>query len=950
MNAEAGKNPGGKAAGSSDSSVWPFGSEEAPLHCAGQVVPARFVRPEDAPAAPAAPAGTSCVELTVRSSNRPRGSGRVVSRVVETRPRQSAADVTAAKQPPRPAKAATPASQLSDEVDRSQLEPLVTAAPEPRPLPALPALPGPIGPSLPERVEPAEAPPGQELIKFHRLMRGRYRWAGVLAIAGLLGGAYAGWKLGLKTYQSTGYVQVVGYVAPVMAPSDENGVMPMFESFVNSQSALLRSQRVMQLAMDNPNWTRFNRGKDDRAKLRFAESITVTPEKEIIKVQVEDANPEAAMIAVKALLDAYDFIRVNKEKEDEGIRSNELEQLRRNHEAELKRLNDSISAVVRQYNRDDIYELFHFKLEKAQNLEATVMQLEMQLAGIKKDPQARAEAAKEMTVEQIAAHDQQMARLLGNRAEREEEVDSLVRRLGEAHRETLDARARLQKTNEDIESLASTRRDEFARGVGLGQQIGGVNADWLADQLKAYRILHAEASKDLPTLNDQALKMKEYREQVSSVEAKLAEVDSRIKLLDVEKGSASRIRVASEVDRPLTSYRDTRITFAAAGGLGGFMIGFGVVAALALCDRRLRSPDEAVGHGNAIPMLGLLPRLSLDLADPQEAATAAHCVHEIRTLLQIWGRGRDTQCFAITSPTPGTGKTSLTLALGAAYALAGRRTLMIDADLVGAGLTTRVDAIIRRRIGRILRNEGLVTPQQLEEALKLSQHSAARLGETLVQLGYVSEKDLNRAVLLQQNDGQPVGLIDALEGHDLQECVVELGIENLWVLPAGSADARYVPALSPEGLGRLIAAAREKFEIVLIDTGPMPGSLEASVVTALADGVILTVSKGEQKSMVQRSINQLIAVGARVTGVVFNRASHHDVSRYGSSSGASLRAGRSLRRGPVQYAPSPAAARLGPLAQAVASFAPGGCADASVGGSVIANADASSAASGELPA
>ena len=324
-----------------------------------------------------------------------------------------------------------------------------------------------------------------------------------------------------------------------------------------------------------------------------------------------------------------------------------------------------------------------------------------------------------------------------------------------------------------------------------------------------------------------------------------------------------RVFVSNPADFPLRAYKDTRIPFAAAGGMGGAMLGFGLIALLALSNRRLRSPDEAADDTAGIPMLGLLPRLPLDLSDPQEAASTAHCVHEIRTLLQIWGRSRDTRAFAITSPTPGTGKTSLTLALGAAYALAGRRTLLIDGDLVGAGLTTRVDAIIRRRIGRILRNEGMVTQAQLDEALRLSKHSAARLGEILVQLGYLSTQDLNRAVLLQQHDDQPIGLLDALDGHEVEECVVEVGIDNLWVLPAGAVDARFVPSLTPEGLQKLIASARERFDIVLIDTGPIPGSLEASVVTALADGVILTVSKGEQKSMVRRSIAQLVSVGAR---------------------------------------------------------------------------------------
>src|SRR5581483_6965786 len=126
------------------------------------------------------------------------------------------------------------------------------------------------------------------------------------------------------------------------------------------------------------------------------------------------------------------------------------------------------------------------------------------------------------------------------------------------------------------------------------------------------------------------------------------------------------------------------------------------VVAAAFMDRRLRSPDQAERGRLHAPMLGLLPRLPEDLSDPAQAALAAHCVHEVRTLLQIWSRRSRHRVFAITSPNPGAGKTSLTLALGASYATANLRTLVVDCDLIAGGLTRRVEAIVRRKLGQIL--------------------------------------------------------------------------------------------------------------------------------------------------------------------------------------------------------------------------------------------------------
>jgi hypothetical protein len=54
-------------------------------------------------------------------------------------------------------------------------------------------------------------------------------------------------------------------------------------------------------------------------------------------------------------------------------------------------------------------------------------------------------------------------------------------------------------------------------------------------------------------------------------------------------------------------------------------------------------------------LLGILPELPDRLTDPAQAATAAHCVHQIRTMLQInSGEGRNV--FAVTSASPGDGR------------------------------------------------------------------------------------------------------------------------------------------------------------------------------------------------------------------------------------------------------------------------------------------------------
>jgi succinoglycan biosynthesis transport protein ExoP len=258
--------------------------------------------------------------------------------------------------------------------------------------------------------------------------------------------------------------------------------------------------------------------------------------------------------------------------------------------------------------------------------------------------------------------------------------------------------------------------------------------------------------------------------------------------------------------------------------------------------------------------------------------------------------------FSVTSPVAGTGKTTLTHALGVSFAHANSRTLLIDCDIVGGGLSARIDANIRRRLGRILRRDGHITPEQLNQALKLAIGAKRPLGEMLMELGNINQADLAKALAIQQEE--PMGLLDAIAGDDLRECIKETSIPGLSFLPLGRACHDHVSQLSPAVIRNIIDQAKRRFDTILIDTGPIPGSLEAAVVAAAVDGVILAVSRGEQRPLAEQCITHLNTLGARVVGIVFNRAAQKDIyasgTRYLSSTQALLGSNRSQRTSGVE--------------------------------------------------
>jgi len=211
----------------------------------------------------------------------------------------------------------------------------------------------------------------------------------------------------------------------------------------------------------------------------------------------------------------------------------------------------------------------------------------------------------------------------------------------------------------------------------------------------------------------------------------------------------------------------------------------------------------------------------------------------------------------------------------------------------------------------------VLTDEQVDKASAHARSKGVNIKDALVELGMLTKKDLQR--LNRRQADSALGILDACQGRPFSECVASTGIENFSVLPVGAAKPQDVGLLSPKALRGLINRAREEYDIVLIDTGPCLGSLEASMASAESDATVLILSRGDSKSMAVRAHEHLTSVGANVVGIVFNHALDVDLNH---SSFASI-VSQERRTDPAQSllaADPAAAARFGPLGSAVAAF------------------------------
>src|SRR5437667_6762185 len=111
----------------------------------------------------------------------------------------------------------------------------------------------------------------------------------------------------------------------------------------------------------------------------------------------------------------------------------------------------------------------------------------------------------------------------------------------------------------------------------------------------------------------------------------------------------------------------------------------------------------------------------------------------------------------------------------------------------------------RIRLGESLVEAGLITQRQLDEALQRRVTTGERIGEALVSLGYISEQDLMRTLAADAD-------IPFLEPAEL---VLDTSLASL--IPAAVARAQLVAPLRVEGRALLVAMANP-FDVNAIRT------------------------------------------------------------------------------------------------------------------------------------
>ncbi|MFW6059416.1 MAG: hypothetical protein ACODAQ_04505, partial [Phycisphaeraceae bacterium] len=601
-------------------------------------------------------------------------------------------------------------------------------------------------------LEPMDAETGDSAQRRRQqvlaLLRGRWHWAIILAL--LLGGTLGplGYFAVEPEYTSTGSLSI----APDQRPDSEvSGGIPLYDRFLALQADRMRSQKVLEAALTHERWQAVGGGSSRQAMRAFNRNlrINVPRNEQQVKIAFTAETPDRAQAGVEAIIGGYRRVFSQEVSRVVNEREAKLQSQHDQLQRDLADQQDRRARLIDEAGGPGVTERLQRLWERLWRVEDLITEANRQLEAVEAAGEGEEAGLAVASIEDIAREDGQMRQLLNQRQAVQSEIQRNVELgIGRNHRRMEALRADLDSLNRRIQDYASEYSDNASLpgGTGAANDINALigSPEMLRARLQDLQQRRGQLEDELSRLGQLQLQLSDLDEQTELTKSRLRGVDNSLRDLRLRPSDVTRIEEVSTGDMPIAPSNDgKRKQLTAMGGLGGAGLGFGLVMLAGLMDRRFRRLDDAELTLPTTRMLGILPTLPENLADPEQAAITAHCVHHIRTMLQIGGADHRGRVFTVTSPGPGSGKTSLTSALGVSFAASGAKTLLIDCDVIGAGLSRRLGIAAHRTLEDILRREGLVSEQGLAEARRAADAAGKTLGQCLVEMGYLVADDLD---------------------------------------------------------------------------------------------------------------------------------------------------------------------------------------------------------------
>jgi len=440
----------------------------------------------------------------------------------------------------------------------------------------------------------------------------------------------------------------------------------------------------------------------------------------------------------------------------------------------------------------------------------------------------------------------------------EDEKNDLIQRYGENHRNVTDLKQRIEAQKRALVNLliqSSSRGIDLSSGIefNLWKDIQErkiteeLNVFVLDNRERYYRRLIDEFRKTHPDMLAHSMQMMRF--------TRAKTVSENLYNILLEKGEEAKIKAATGtggiriIDNPILP-RDPIPRSTAKNLIMGLLLGSGLGFGLALfldyIDNSIRT-EEDIHSLLDLPVMGVIPNLltqngvngrwspvkkkkkisgsaekkelEINTFDPvlishmKAKSPLVESYRSMRSKLKFSSPDRPIRTLAVSSANPSEGKTITTANLGIAFALLGKRVIIVDTDL--------------------------------------------------------RKPDQHRVFGIESTPGLTDYLVDEA---DLEDVIYNSGIENLKLIPSGNLPPNPSEIIESRKMTELMGLLRENSDLVIYDTPPIMAVSDPLLLAANLDGLLLIVKHQKtNRFAAANAANQLREANVKVIGVVMNR-------------------------------------------------------------------------------
>lgn len=368
----------------------------------------------------------------------------------------------------------------------------------------------------------------------------------------------------------------------------------------------------------------------------------------------------------------------------------------------------------------------------------------------------------------------------------------------------------------DVQRLIGAEVDRIAKSLRNDVQIARVRE---ANLTEAIRRLQDK----LESQTDAEVTLRSLESEVQASRDLYELILTRLKETDVQDESvnAPEARIISRAVTPQEAVSPRRGVAVLASVLGAMVLGCFLVLIIEFAIRGFKTPQQ-LELATGLPVLAQIP-LNADvrqalpvhrLVIERPGSSITQAIRRLRTTITLsLGESEASRVVLVTSTISGEGKSSVVEGLSTLSAQAGRRVLVIDADMQNPSLHARF---------------GMANVVGLSEVLS--------------------------------------------DGTTLDDAVEFDPATGIYFLARGQSVPNPDDLLGSDAMDALLRRARRQFDLVIVDTAPVSSVGDALIITPRVDGVLYVVEwERTHREAVIQGLRDIYEIGENVLGLVLSK-------------------------------------------------------------------------------